>query len=172
MTTVTGLASSNPGSTNPGSTNPGSSDPGPGPEIATLELAAQLRVVTVRLARRLRQLDTAADGITMSMVSALYVLERSGSMNLGDLAAAEQVQPPTMTRIVARLEEMGFVERGAFAGDRRVVVLSLTDRGRTLVEESRRRRTAALAANLAGLSADERALLEAAVPLLDRLGTP
>jgi DNA-binding MarR family transcriptional regulator len=93
-------------------------------------------------------------------------------MNLGDLAAAEQVQPPTMTRIVARLEEMGLVERGAFAGDRRVVVLTVTDRGRTLVEESRRRRTVALAATLAGLSAPERALLEAAVPLLDRLGTP
>ena len=167
MSTATGRGAATPGPTNPGPTNPGSA-----PEVATLELAAQLRVVTVRLARRLRQLDTAADGITMSMVSALYVLERSGPMNLGDLAAAEQVQPPTMTRIVARLEEMGLVERGAFAGDRRVVVLTVTDRGRTLVEESRRRRTVALAATLAGLSAPERALLEAAVPLLDRLGTP
>jgi DNA-binding MarR family transcriptional regulator len=142
------------------------------PTVTELELAAQLRVVVTRLARRLRQLDVAADGITMSMVSALYVLEQQGPMPLGDLAVAEKVQPPTMTRLVARLEELGLVARGTRPGDRRVVMIALTDEGRRLVGESRERRTEALAELLRGLGPQERSALAAAVPVLDRLSGP
>jgi DNA-binding MarR family transcriptional regulator len=139
----------------------------PGP--VDVELAAHLRMTVTRLARRLRQLDASVDGITLSQLSALYVLDKRGPMALGDLAGAEKVQPPTMTRIVTRLEELGLAARRPHATDGRVAMIDATAQGRTLVEESRLRRTAYLAEALANLAAPQRALLADAAELLDGL---
>jgi DNA-binding MarR family transcriptional regulator len=132
-------------------------------------LAAQLRLSVLRLARRLRQLDVAAEGVTLSQLSALYVLVAQGPLTLGDLAAAEKVQPPTMTRLVSRMEEDGLVRRLAHATDGRIVVVEPTADGARLVDESRRRRTAELVRRLATLTEAERATLAEAAVLLDRL---
>ncbi len=143
--------------------------PGRATRKLDVALAAQLRLSVLRLARRLRQLDVAAEGVTLSQLSALYVLVAQGPLTLGDLAGAEKVQPPTMTRLVSRMEEDGLVRRLAHPTDGRVVVVDPTPEGTRLVEESRRRRTAELVRRLATLTEAERATLAEAAVLLDRL---
>lgn len=131
------------------------------------DVVASLRLGVMRLARRLRQ---QADGdVTPSLLSALASVERLGPVTLGDLAAAERVQPPTMTKLVARLEDLGFVDRGADARDRRVVRVALSAGGRDYIARSRRRKDAYLARRLERFTAGERAALERALPLLERL---
>lgn len=136
---------------------------------AGTDLAPRLRLSIMRLARRLRQLDLAADGVTLSQLSALYVLMAQGPMTIGDLAAAEKVQPPTMTRLVTKLEDDGFVRRRSHPTDGRVVVVEPTEEAARLVEASRSRRTAELERRLGTLTADERRRVAEAVELLDRL---
>ena len=131
------------------------------------ELAGQLRLSVMRLARRLRQ--QAPEGITPSQLSALAVLESRGPMTLGELAAAERVSPPTMTRIASAIEESGLVARAADEADRRRSVMRLTSEGRALIRNSRRRKTAYLAARFQKLDADELETLERAAALMDRL---
>ena len=143
--------------------------PGRATRKVDVALAAQLRLSVLRLARRLRQLDVAAEGVTLSQLSALYILVAQGPLTLGDLAAAEKVQPPTMTRLVSRMEEDGLVRRLAHATDRRIVVVEPTPEGSRLVEASRRRRTAELVRRLATLTEAERATVAEATVLLDRL---
>ncbi len=143
--------------------------PGRATRKLDVALAAQLRLSVLRLARRLRQLDVAAEGVTLSQLSALYVLVAQGPLTLGDLAGAEKVQPPTMTRLVSRMEEDGLVRRLAHPTDGRVVVVDPTPEGTRLVEESRRRRTAELVRRLATLTEAERTTLAEAAVLLDRL---
>jgi DNA-binding MarR family transcriptional regulator len=92
-------------------------------------------------------------------------------MNLAQLAAKERVQPPSMTRTTAGLEGRGLVTRHADPADRRHVVFDLSDDGRRLLREDRRRREAWLAGQLESLTAEERELLHAVAPLLDRLAT-
>src|SRR2546425_7889634 len=94
----------------------------PDPEV--LELAAALRVVVMRLSRRLRQRADA--GITPTLLSALATVHRQGSVTLGDLALAERVSPPSVTEIVGRLEEAGWVSRAVDPADRRVTRVSVT----------------------------------------------
>jgi DNA-binding MarR family transcriptional regulator len=130
-------------------------------------VASGLRLAVNRLARRLRQ--QAAGQITASQLSALASVALHGPVSLGELAAIEQIAPPSMTRIAARLEEAGWVERKADAGDRRVARVAITTAGAELLAESRSRRDLFLAERLSGFSADELAALEAAVPLLARL---
>jgi DNA-binding MarR family transcriptional regulator len=136
---------------------------------ATGDLAPRLRMSVMRLARRLRQLDLAADGVTLSQLSALYVLQSNGPLTIGDLAAAEKVQPPTMTRLVTRLEEDGYVRRVPHPTDRRAVVVEPTAAALRLVDASRSRRTAELERRLGSLTAAERARVADVVDLLDRL---
>jgi len=143
--------------------------PGRATRKVDVALAAQLRLSVLRLARRLRQLDVAAEGVTLSQLSALDILVAQGPLTLGDLAAAEKVQPPTMTRLVSRMEEDGLVRRLAHATDRRIVVVEPTPEGSRLVEASRRRRTAELVRRLATLTEAERATVAEATVLLDRL---
>lgn len=133
------------------------------------ELAPRLRLSVMRLARRLRQLDLAADGITLSQLSALYVLMKQGAMTIGDLAATEKVQPPTMTRLVTKLEEEGWVRRRPHPTDGRVVLVEPTDEAARLVEASRSRRTAELERRLGTLTAAERRRVADVVELLDKL---
>ena len=131
------------------------------------QLASRLRFAVMRLARVLRQ--KAQDPITPSQLSALVSVERDGPVTLGELAALESVQPPTMTRIVAALEEQGLVVREADQTDRRVARLHITAAGRKLLEKNRSRKTAYLASRMRGLSTDELEVLERAAALLERM---
>jgi len=130
-------------------------------------LAARLRLGVTRLARRLRQ--EAEAGVSPSMLSALSAAERRGSLTMRDLCRAEQVQPPTMTRIVAALVEAGLVEREADPTDGRVAWVTVTPEGRRLLERSRRRKEAYLAKALGSLEQDELRTLEDAAGILERL---
>jgi DNA-binding MarR family transcriptional regulator len=132
----------------------------------TVELAARLRLAVTRLARRLRQ--EAGAGITPSMLSALSSADRQGPVTMRDLCAAEQVQPPTMTRIVAALVAAGLVVREADAKDGRVAWVKVTADGRRLLERSRRRKEAFLARALRELDPRDVATLEAAADVLER----
>ena len=130
-------------------------------------LAARLRLAVTRLARRLRQ--EAEAGVTPSMLSALSSAERKGSLTMRDLCHAEQVQPPTMTRIVAALVEAGLVVREQDTADGRVAWVTVTTEGRRLLEQSRRRKEAYLAKSLRSLEPEELRTLEAAAQILERL---
>ena len=141
--------------------------PAPTTAPADARLAAGLRLVVMRLARRLRQ--QSEGDVTPSQLSALSSVDRLGPLTLGELAAAEQVQPPSMTKIVGGLERHGFVIREPDAKDRRVARVRISDEGRRFVARSRTRKTAYLAARLSEFDAEERALIERALPLLERL---
>ena len=134
------------------------------------ELAARLRLVNARLARRVRReaLGT-GDDLTASRLSALATIEDCGPITLGDLAALEQVQPPSMTRIVGRLEEHGLTEREVDPRDRRVARVRITDEGRSVLARSRTRKAAFLARRVGHLSPDERRALADALPVLEQL---
>jgi DNA-binding MarR family transcriptional regulator len=136
--------------------------------VADVELASSLRMSVMRLSRRLRQ-ERAEHGLSLTQVSALASLNRRGPMTPSELAAVERVQPPSMTRVVAGLEERGLVSRTPHPTDRRQVLIELTDQARSVLQEDRRRRTAWLVDHLADLDADELALLRAATPALERL---
>ena len=130
-------------------------------------LASRLRLAVMRLARVLRQ--KAQDSITPSQLSALVSIERDGPVTLGDLAALESVQPPTMTRIVAGLEEQGLVQREVDPADRRISRVRMTPQARKLLERNRSRKTAYLASRMRGLSAEELDVLARAAGLLERM---
>jgi DNA-binding MarR family transcriptional regulator len=131
------------------------------------ELAARLRLVLTRLSRRLRQQGEA--GISQSQLSALATIDRSGPMTLGDLASAERVQPPSMTRVVSHLEEAGLVDRRASETDRRVVRVKATVEGRQLLRRSRSRKDAYLAQRLRTLGEADQAVMAEAVAVLERV---
>lgn len=136
--------------------------------MADAELASELRMGVMRLARRLRQQRTES-GLTLTQLSALGTLNRQGPCTPGELAALERVQPPSMTRVLAHLEERGLVTRTAHPSDRRQVLVSLTAAAHELITADRKRREAWLVAHLTDLDTDERELLREAVPLLERL---
>jgi len=136
-------------------------------------LATAMRISVTRLARRLR-VERLGLGGTETVLSdiqlaALAALERHDSMTPGELAEHEKVQPPSMTRVIAVLEERGLVRREPHATDRRQVVLTVTEEGRDVVQRVRRRREAWLAQRLQELTPDERQILRAAAPILEKL---
>lgn len=128
---------------------------------------ARLRLAIVRLARRQRQ--QSGTGLTPSLQSALAVIDVHGPLTLGELATTERVSPPTTTRIVAKLEEMGLVSRAPSPDDRRVTIVEATEEGSQQLAESRIRRDAWLRDRLADLPADDVAALAAAIDPLERL---
>jgi DNA-binding MarR family transcriptional regulator len=132
------------------------------------ELASRLRFTVMRLARQLRQQDGHGD-VTPSGASALASLERLGPVTLGRLAAVERVRPPSVTKIVDRLEELGLARREVDPADRRSSLVHLTEDGRLHLVEARGRKTAYLVSRLADLPADDVAKLEAALPVIERL---
>jgi DNA-binding MarR family transcriptional regulator len=135
-------------------------------------LATALRISVTRLARRLRaeRLTKGLEpGLSDTQLAALAALERHSAMTPGELADHEKVQPPSMTRVITALEELGLVMRAPHASDRRQVVLTVTDRGRELVQQSRLLREAWLAKRLRDLTPQERAALRAAAPILEKL---
>jgi DNA-binding MarR family transcriptional regulator len=140
-----------------------------GKASANFDTADRLHSAAIHLLRRLRRED-AATGVAPARLSALSVLVFGGPMNLTSLAAAEQVQAPTMTKVVQALEAEGLVRREAVAGDKRGTRLVATPRGRRIMEAGRRRRVKKLAGELAALPTDERETLERAAAVLERLG--
>ncbi len=136
-------------------------------------LATALRISVSRLARRLRVErlvpELAEPALSDTQLAALATLERHGAMTPGELAEHEKVQPPSMTRVIAALADWELVTRSPDPTDRRQVILSVTSSGRELVQQVRRRREAWLARRLAELTAQERAALLAAAPILEKL---
>ncbi|WP_343994757.1 MarR family winged helix-turn-helix transcriptional regulator [Nocardioides dubius] len=132
-------------------------------------LAAELRVSVMRLRRRLMGERHPDNELSLSTMSALGVLYRRGELGLAELAQIERVQPPSMTRTVKWLAEQGLVVRRPHDTDRRQVLVSLTARGRDMVLADRASRDAWLTRRLADLTADERAVLRQAAPIIERL---
>lgn len=132
-------------------------------------LAAELRVSVVRLRRRLIGERDPANELSIGAMTVLGCLYRRGPLQIGELAAHERVRPPSMTRTVTALEDQGYVQRQQHATDARLVVVHLTDKGRATLLADRKRRDAWLACRLRELTPDERAVLRAAAPILERL---
>jgi DNA-binding MarR family transcriptional regulator len=132
------------------------------------ELAAILRPSLLRLTRLIRN-QRVDMSVTLTQISAMATLAKRGPMSAGELAACEKVQPPSMTKVLANLEERGLVRRDAHPGDKRQAIISVTDDGIALLQSETRSRDAWLSKRLAELTSDERALLRAAVPILDKL---
>src|SRR5947208_3733249 len=101
----------------------------------------------------------AGEDLTASRLAALATIGKFGPITLGELAGIEQVQPPSMTRIVARLEEHGLAVREVDERDRRIVRVQITDAGRNVLARSRTRKAAFLAKRVARLSPEARASL-------------
>lgn len=131
-------------------------------------LASALRVSLARLTRRLRR-QAAAHTLTPTQFATLAGVERHSGITLGELAELEKVQPPSMTRVIAGLEERGLVARTPHPTDRRQVTVSVTDSGSALLKEERRQKEAWLVKRLKELTPEERAVLRQAAPILEKL---
>jgi DNA-binding MarR family transcriptional regulator len=134
----------------------------------TADLADRLHSAAIHLLRRLRREDDAS-GLPAPQLSAMSVIVFGGAIPQGALANAEQVRPPTITKLVAALEEQGLVEREPDPQDRRVMRVKATARGTRLLHDGRRRRVASLAASLGELAAADRAALARAIPILEKV---
>jgi DNA-binding MarR family transcriptional regulator len=138
------------------------------PPARVVQLADRLHSAAIHLLRRLRVEDAAA-GLTAPRLSALSVIVFRGPLTLSELAAAEQVRPPTITRLVQELEREGLVVRIPDPADRRITRVRATARGRRLLHAGRSRRVARLAADLAALPLADQRLLAAATERLEQL---
>ncbi|MEU9891513.1 MarR family transcriptional regulator [Sphaerisporangium sp. NPDC051017] len=139
----------------------------PGPR-SDAELASALRVSLARLTRRLRR-QAGANTLTPTQLATLAAVERHSAITPGELAELEKMQPPSMTRVIAALEERELLARTPHPTDRRQVTVSVTEAGRGLLKEERRRKEAWLAKRLEELTPEERATLRAAAPILEKL---
>jgi DNA-binding MarR family transcriptional regulator len=131
-------------------------------------LASSLRLSVVRLNRRLRG-QRADTSVTLTQLAALSTLKRHGALTPGELAAHEKVQPPSMTRVLAALEERELIERRPHPTDGRQALVELTTAGRDLLRDEVRMREAWLARKLGELTGEERAMLRSASELIDKL---
>ena len=134
------------------------------------ELASRLRLSATRLSRLLRQ--QAETGLTPTKLAHLATITREGRMSLGDLACAERVTAPTVTKVVRELEALGLVTREVDDADKRVSLVQATELGAATIEASRTRKDAWLTGHLAELSPAELATLDGAVTILERLTEP
>lgn len=132
-------------------------------------LAAELRLSVMRLRRRLMNQRHPDNELSLTQMGVLGFLSRFGETTIGELAVAEHVQPPSMTRTVNCLESDGYVRRRPHESDGRQVLISLTDSGQEVVLKDRKRRDAWLAQRLADLSIEERETLRRAAPILAEL---
>src|SRR3954469_81514 len=138
-------------------------------ERATAEqLAVSLRESIMRLNRRIRQARPVGD-LTFSQLSALTSLQLAGALTPRELADIERVQPPTMTKIVGKLEDRGLVVRTPHPTDRRQVILAATEAGRAVYAQFERARNEWLATQLAELTPDERDTLDRAARILQQV---
>jgi DNA-binding MarR family transcriptional regulator len=131
------------------------------------DLVARLRLAMIRLTRQLRRSDPA--GLSVAAVSALTTIALGGQMTLGELAEAERLQSPSVTRIVDRLEEAGLVRRVPSSDDRRIIRAVATDAGHQLLEQRWCEGNAFLASRIASLDPDEQVALRSTVDLLEAL---
>ncbi|WP_199729194.1 MarR family winged helix-turn-helix transcriptional regulator [Micromonospora sp. M71_S20] len=136
--------------------------------VPPAQLAPQLRDAITRLNRRVRQARPVGD-LTVTQLSALTSLRLAGALTPRELADVERVQPPTMTRIVAKLEERGLVQRTPHPTDGRQVILAVTEGGRAVLDQFERVRDEWLARRLAELTEAERETLRQAAEILQRL---
>jgi DNA-binding MarR family transcriptional regulator len=140
------------------------------PMILDEETAVSLRVAIARLYRRLRSTAAStAAGLTPSGSSVLLTVARRGQIKLSELAETEGLNPTMLSRVISDLAQSGLVARANDPGDRRVAWVKSTPAGRRLAERMRRERTAALNGALEGLPAEDRKLIERALPALERL---
>ncbi|MGC5017032.1 MarR family winged helix-turn-helix transcriptional regulator [Micromonospora sp. DT47] len=136
--------------------------------VPPAQLAPQLRDAITRLNRRVRQARPVGD-LTVTQLSALTSLKLAGALTPRELADVERVQPPTMTKIVAKLEERGLVQRTPHPTDGRQVILAATEGGRAVLDQFERVRDEWLASRLAALTEDERDTLRRAAEILQQL---
>jgi len=127
-----------------------------------------LRLAILRLARRTRA-ERAGDDVTDGQLSVLFVLWKEGAQTLGSLAERERVTPPSMNRTVNALVEAGLVTRDSSPDDGRKVLIQSTETGLEIAKETKRRRVAWFARQLATLTPDQRAIIDAATPILREL---
>lgn len=131
-------------------------------------LASRLRLAVVRLNRRLRA-QRASSSVSLTQISAMFCLRKCGPLSPSELAAKERVQPPSMTRVIAALEEAGFVSRRQHPTDGRQAIVELTERGTAYIEAEICAREAWLDLRLAELDPAERELLSRAAEIIDRM---
>jgi DNA-binding MarR family transcriptional regulator len=138
--------------------------------LDTAALAHDLRLAVMRFSRRLRtqRVDTS---VTLTHLAALSTLQRNGPMSPGELAAHERVQPPSMTRVVVALENMGLVTRTPHPTDGRQVIIELTPAAEELLGAEARAREAWLSERLHELTAEEREVLREAAAIMDKLAS-
>lgn len=129
------------------------------------DLAARWHSIAIHLLRAVRREDTSS-GLTGPRLSALSVIVFGGPVTLSGLAAAEQVRPPTMTRLVDALEAEGLVRRVADKADRRRVMLLATARGRSVLLAGRERRVSRIAGPMAELPAEDLRVLDRAATIM------
>jgi DNA-binding MarR family transcriptional regulator len=132
-----------------------------------LDVAVRLRTAVTRLNRRLRQ--QALGKVSPAQASMLAMADRLGSPTLGELARAEQIQPPTMTRLVGTMVDAGFLSRFEDPADRRISRVSVTAAGRKELERIRKLKTAYLVEQIDGLDREDRERAAELVGLLERL---
>ncbi|MFC8047660.1 MarR family winged helix-turn-helix transcriptional regulator [Nocardia sp. NPDC057353] len=131
-------------------------------------LAGELSLAVVRLVRHLRGRRTDSQ-ISLTQLSAIATLLRDGAMTPGALAAKERVQPPSMTRVIASLTELGLVERKPHPTDGRQIIVSLSPAGQALVADEVSAREAWMTEQLSGLDPDELEVLNRAVTIMKKI---
>jgi DNA-binding MarR family transcriptional regulator len=136
--------------------------------VTAEQLAISLRESITRLNRRLRQARAVGD-LTFSQLSALTSLQLAGALTPRELADVERVQPPTMTKIVGKLEDRGLVVRTPHPTDRRQVILAATEQGRAVYAQFEKARNVWLALQLAELTPEDRDTLERAAQILQQV---
>ncbi|MFC9550424.1 MarR family winged helix-turn-helix transcriptional regulator [Rhodococcus sp. NPDC056960] len=131
----------------------------------TRALASDLSLAVVRLTRHLRGRRVDAQ-VSLTQLSALATLARDGAMTPGNLAAREKVQPPSMTRVIASLVELGLVERAPHPTDGRQIIVTLSDAGHALIADETHAREAWMNERLSGLDESELKTLRDAVGII------
>ncbi|NKY60159.1 MULTISPECIES: MarR family winged helix-turn-helix transcriptional regulator [Nocardia] len=131
-------------------------------------LASDLSLAVVRLTRHLRG-RRAESQISLTQLSVLATLAGEGAMTPGSLAAKERVQPPSMTRVIASLTDLGLVDRDPHPTDGRQIIVSLSHAGHALLADERSAREAWMSDQLADLNPDQLAVLEQAVSILNQI---
>lgn len=156
-----------PGETRPGETRPGAMPPGETDTDEITALAVRLRLTVGRLSRRVRV--DGRESIPPLQLSALVTVEEAGPLRLSDLARREAVTAPTMSRVLAALDEQGLVVRSPDPQDARGVLITVSEHGSARLEEVRSQRTALIARRLARLTPDQITSLTAALPAMEAL---
>ena len=137
-----------------------------------IEVANRLHSAAIHLLRRARRVD-AESQLPAPQLSALSVVVYGGPITLGALASAEQVRPPTMTRLIGAMESAGLVVRHPDDNDGRIVRIAATAAGRRLLEQGRDRRIAVIAAELEALPAGDLKAIAGALDAIEKVaGTP